>query len=95
MIVPAVLVLGQAGARTNEGADSGPTFDPSVTLQVVQRPPNRRAAQARDASELMVGQKSIADVRPIAQEMLDELLAQRDSGASSGERGCHFENTLH
>src|SRR4051812_39173918 len=95
MVVPTMLVLRQAGARADESADAGPAFDPAFALQVIQRSPDRRPAQSCNASELMVRQKAIADVRAITEQMLDELLVQRHGRASSGERSCHLENTLH
>ena len=61
-------------------------FNPAVVLQVVERPPNRRPAQARQTGELMIRQKRIADLRAGAEKMADQLVAAPVSRLAGRQR---------
>src|SRR5207247_7144010 len=64
-------------AGPDESSHARATLDPTFALQVIQRPPNRRAAQPRDSSQLMIRKKALAGTRLDAKKVIQQLLAQR------------------
>ena len=65
------------GARADECAKALASFDPTFAMHAIERATNGGTAEARDASQFVIGEKLISDGRLGLHQVINQLLAQR------------------
>jgi hypothetical protein len=81
----------QGRSRADKCPASLSPLDPPFAMQIRQRPPNGGAAEAGGAHEIVIRQKSVADLGLAGDQVVDEPIAQNLRRPACGERACQRE----